>query len=171
MVADKMELQLVQGRHGTAVSYMSRWNLTTKSMSAAGDIMHTMCHPIHLVFTGMYRHWYMIGRRQSLTEAVLFWNRRKIATLPAHLTRTLQKVAIIVIWVKQSLLSGLHSNYMHNIAHIFPVLQVCKTIETSKLDLLNLQPNFHEEVSKDTLEQFKAMFKSLLEVNVHYQLI
>ena len=69
-------------------SYLSRFNNTTKNMSAAGKAV------MHVLYLVLYNFILNIktGREEQLTEAVLFWNERKLQKLPRQLWQRLQKV-------------------------------------------------------------------------------
>lgn len=76
-------------------SYMSRLNITTKNMTAAG-IPHV--HNLHYYMANAkLKKWEIcvfIGREEHITEAVRFWNKQKIAHMPKQLKLRLQKVHI-----------------------------------------------------------------------------
>ena len=73
-------------------SYLSRLNLTTKNMTAAGTCQE-LIPPITMLKT---RCFYTVGREEHITEAVRFWNRQKVKHMPRHLKLRLQKVCGIV---------------------------------------------------------------------------
>lgn len=68
-------------------SYLSRWNSTTKNMSASG-----LQYPSILCEVALRVNNNLEGREEHITEAVMFWNNRKIDVLPQYLTQRLQKV-------------------------------------------------------------------------------
>jgi len=67
-------------------SYLSQWAFPTRNVLAYTVLTNTLC--MHLC----YALDLFLGREEFLSEAVVFWNDRKIQSLPKMLVHHLQKV-------------------------------------------------------------------------------
>ena len=70
-------------------SYLSKWGFTTRNMLAYSKIVS-----IELLNSVELLNSIYLGREEFLTEVVVFWNDRKLESLPKSLVKRLKKALI-----------------------------------------------------------------------------
>ena len=80
-------------------SYLSRFNITTKSMTAASKMFSKIGNICFLAINHDVTYHKTTGREEQLTETIIFWNGKKVKYLPRYLKMRLHKVCLCVLCI------------------------------------------------------------------------